>query len=138
MTMLDLSEHVIAVAKENELAVTNLQLQKVMYFAIKEYLSTNGKNKFINDLYNEPFETWQYGPVVPEIYFRFNIFGSTPIRIDGKRNGMYKEFDESIVQLLNKNVFDLVEQSHKQSFWIENQKQKSEKAEYTLDDIARN
>lgn len=135
MTMLNLSDHIVAVAKQNNLPITNLQLQKVMYFVIKDYLSKNGQDEFIKNIYDDPFETWQYGPVVPDLYFRFSIFGSTPMRIEGKYNEEYKVFDSSISKFLTENVFDLVKKSHEQSFWIENQKNKSEKVEYALGDI---
>ena len=35
MNMEKFANHIIAVAKENKLPITNLQLQKIMYFAFK-------------------------------------------------------------------------------------------------------
>ena len=35
MSMRKLADHIIAVAQKNSLPITNLQLQKVMYFVIK-------------------------------------------------------------------------------------------------------
>ena len=43
--------------------VTNLKLQKLLYFAQVEYLKKTGKK-----LFNDEIQAWQYGPVVPNIY----------------------------------------------------------------------
>ncbi|MCT6893602.1 MAG: hypothetical protein M3Z38_05850 [Bombilactobacillus mellifer] len=42
MDMVGFAKHVIAVANDNSNGITNLQLQKIMYFAIKDYLTQNG------------------------------------------------------------------------------------------------
>ncbi len=43
--------------------LTNLKLQKMLYFAQVEHLK-----KFKAPLFDDPIEAWQYGPVVREIY----------------------------------------------------------------------
>ena len=30
-------------------------------------------------LFNEAIEAWQYGPVVPELYHAYKLFGNTPL-----------------------------------------------------------
>jgi uncharacterized phage-associated protein len=54
--------------------VSNMKLQKLLYFAHAMYLATHGK-----PLICEPPEAWQYGPVFPSIYHEFKNFGSRPI-----------------------------------------------------------
>ena len=44
-------------------AMTNLRLQKILYYAQGWSLARNGK-----PLFDEPIEAWQYGPVVPAAY----------------------------------------------------------------------
>jgi uncharacterized phage-associated protein len=134
MSMLELSEHILAVGKQNDLRVTNLQLQKVMYFAIKDYVKIHHKNSFIESVYDEPFETWQYGPVVPELYYDYNLYGSMAIDSEGKYNEQYQVFDKSIIENLKENVFNLVEKSHREAFW-QKYRQQAVRKEYTLDDI---
>ena len=46
--------------------VTNLSLNKLLYFAQGHSLAENGK-----PLFDEPIEAWQYGPVVPSVYHTF-------------------------------------------------------------------
>lgn len=133
MSMLDLSKHILSVGKEK--GVTNLQMQKIMYFAIKDYLNKNGLDKFINEVYDEPFETWQYGPVVPELYYRYSKNGSMAINDKGVYSEDYSSMDASIKKHLNENVFKLVEKSHEESFWQEHQGEAQQRQEYSLKDI---
>lgn len=55
--------------------VTNLRLQKLLYIAQVLSLGLrDGKH-----LFNAEIHAWKYGPVVPEVYRRFKIFGASPI-----------------------------------------------------------
>lgn len=125
MGMAEFAKHVIAVANANSNGITNLQLQKIMYFAIKDYLSKNGlkaKGK-IEAFYNEPFETWDYGPVVPCVYYQYKYYGNMLITDSGTYDSAFQDFDESIKNNLKVNVFDLVEKSHQQPLWRDHQAQ---------------
>jgi uncharacterized phage-associated protein len=51
--------------------VTQMKLQKLVYFAQGYHLA-----KFGTPLLKENFEAWTYGPVVPEIYQDFKLYGS--------------------------------------------------------------
>lgn len=55
-------------------AMTNLRLQKLMYFAQAWCIVRNGQ-----PLFDEPIKAWEYGPVVPPIYKKYRICGSNPI-----------------------------------------------------------
>lgn len=61
-------------AAQDGRAVTNLALQKLLYFAHGHFLVRSGK-----PLVNGSFEAWQYGPVHPAIYHEFKIHGADPI-----------------------------------------------------------
>lgn len=43
--------------------LTNLKLQKILYFAQVEHLK-----QFERPLFDDPIEAWQYGPVVRDVY----------------------------------------------------------------------
>ena len=51
--------------------VTQMKLQKLVYFAQGYHLA-----RFGTSLLKENFEAWTYGPVVPEIYQGFKLYGS--------------------------------------------------------------
>jgi len=65
--------------KEENIDITPLKLQKLVYFLYKRYLQ---KTKEL--LFSERFETWKYGPVVPSIYSEFSSYGNTPIQTFAK------------------------------------------------------
>lgn len=56
-------------------AISNLQLQRILYYIQKWFLQ-NGLIAFDDD-----FEAWQFGPVVPSVYNRYSSFGGMPIRL---------------------------------------------------------
>lgn len=117
MTMLNFANHILAVAYENNLSVSNLQLQKVMYFAMREQ-----KNNYelLSEMYNEPFYIWRYGPVIPKIYRKFRIYGASSIIDKGQKDNNYSIFDESIVKLLNEETSSLITESRKHNYWLLN------------------
>jgi len=57
-------------------SLTNLKLQKILYLAHMVFVGrTEGRL-----LIDEPFEAWDFGPVLPRLYHRVKIFGNEPIR----------------------------------------------------------
>lgn len=59
---------------ENAEYITNLKLNKLMYFADAWSLIL-----FDRPLFNEPILAWKYGPVVPSIYHKYKSMGKKPI-----------------------------------------------------------
>lgn len=61
-------------ADRSGIKVTNLALQKLLYFAHSIYL-IEAKQPLVSG----HFEAWQYGPVHPTAYSAFRMAGSSPI-----------------------------------------------------------
>ncbi|MEK7498189.1 MAG: type II toxin-antitoxin system antitoxin SocA domain-containing protein [Patescibacteria group bacterium] len=61
-------------SKTDENDLTNLKLQKLLYFAQGKYIAEKGKK-----LFGEPIEAWKLGPVVRSIYNTFKHCGPYPI-----------------------------------------------------------
>ena len=118
MTILNFAKHILAIAYENNLSVNNLQLQKVMYFSIREQ---KDNHELLSEIYNEPFYVWRYGPIVPSIYKKYCGYGSRAIIEKGERNNDYSIFDNSIIKLLKEDLFTLVDKSREHKFWQENE-----------------
>lgn len=58
--------------------LSNLKLQKLCYYAQGFHLA------FFNEpLFNEEIEAWAHGPVIPELYHRFKVFGNSSIHSEG-------------------------------------------------------
>ena len=117
MTMLKFANHILAVAYENQLVVNNLQLQKVMYFVMREQ---KDNYDLLSKMYDEPFCVWYYGPIVPSIYKKYCGYGSRTIIEKGERISEYSIFDNSIIKLLKEETFTLVDKSREHKFWQEN------------------
>lgn len=117
MTMLNFANHILAVAYENNLSVSNLQLQKVMYFAIQDQ---KDNHELLSEMYDEPFCIWRYGPTIPSIYRKFRIYGASSIIEKGERDDSYSIFDNSIIKLLNQDLFSLIDESRKHNYWLSN------------------
>lgn len=65
---------ILKLAFEEDVQVTPMKLQKLIYFVYKDFLQTTG-----HKLFNEEFETWKYGPVLSSVYYEFSSFGANPI-----------------------------------------------------------
>lgn len=68
------AESLIKLSQEKQQPVTNLKLQKLLYYAQAWYLVFNGK-----PLFDDPIEAWVHGPVVPEIFRRYKQYQWDPI-----------------------------------------------------------
>lgn len=58
--------------------VTQLKLQKLLYFAQANYLAFTGHR-----LFNEPIQAWEHGPVVNSMYHQYKGYGKQTIAAAG-------------------------------------------------------
>jgi uncharacterized phage-associated protein len=63
-------------AKSDENDLTNLKLQKLLYFAQGEHLLQFGRPLFCDDI-----EAWKLGPVVRAVYSEYKKCGAFPITV---------------------------------------------------------
>ena len=76
--------------------VTQIKLQKLIYFAHGFYLALREK-----PLVHEKIEAWQYGPVIPSVYHRFKKWGNRNIRNVLVDNDANLIIDEEDIEFLN-------------------------------------
>lgn len=121
--MEELINHILHVAGKNSKTVTHMQLHKVAYFTLG-YLIRENHNKKAKDLYSqESFQAWLYGPVLPKVYEKYKKYSSTPILSNGNKSKYLDEaphVNDIILNLINHDVFDLVNISHDHVFWKKN------------------
>lgn len=70
----DVSHYIIRYSNERDYGVSNLKLQKLLYFVQAFFL--------INDhlpCFAEQIEAWDFGPVVPEIFEEYERYGGLDI-----------------------------------------------------------
>ena len=112
---LDLSKYIVSKCIADGHPISNLQLQKILYYVQKEFLK-NDECAFSDDI-----EAWQFGPVVPNVYYHFCGFGAMPISfsngsLDFALDPNDKELIDFIVDTKRMlNPWDMVEETHKKN-----------------------
>ena len=61
---------------ENGEGISNLKLQKLLFYIQKTYYSVHKK-----PLFDDNIEAWQHGPVVPKVYHNFKKYNADHINI---------------------------------------------------------
>lgn len=70
----DIAIYIINYCNERDIEITNLKLQKLLYFLQGGFYLVFDKPCFKEDI-----ECWQYGPVVSSVYSEFRKYGSSSI-----------------------------------------------------------
>ena len=116
---LTVAEHIIGRCNEKGRPISNLKLQKILYFVQAEFLVTTGHVCFREDI-----EAWDFGPVVPIVYHRYKVYGSAtipyfPIKMTCRILADDIEIMDGIIDECAKySASKLVEITHSQAPWI--------------------
>lgn len=99
--------------------ISNLKLQKLLYYSQGCYLALKDR-----PLFDEEIEAWTYGPVVPEIYQTYKKFGN--LGIDTTQMSFNPEIINSDDITILEEVYDefgqfsaskLVKMTHEETPW---------------------
>lgn len=149
--VLDVCRHVINYSNEKDYGISNLKLQKILYFIQAFFLISTSEPCF-----KERIEAWDFGPVVPEAYREYKQFGSCDIpfishvidfNYEDMWNSQIYEYKDNIISDENKiridavvdnfadySATDLVTITHRQAPW-KNAYQRGKNNEITIDAI---
>lgn len=121
---------------QNNCKVTNLQIQKLMYFFEAYYMNIH---EDAEELYPCHFNAWAFGPVAIPLYTEFKKFGNNPIKLTQENIDRGNEIKNEKKKLLD-NIYEafkgvssmtLVELTHmKDSPWDMVWKKNGEKVGY--------
>lgn len=117
---LDVADYIVKYSNENNMPVSNLKLQKLMYFVQAEFLVDVGCPCFLEDI-----EAWDFGPVVPIVYFKYRVYGSANILFFGiNMLDMISYSDKERINVIIRkcarfSASKLVEITHRQTPWLE-------------------
>ena len=101
---MNIAKYIVNKAYSEDYPVSNLQLQKLLYFVQGESIQRLGDTAFPEEL-----EVWSYGPVVRDVYKEFKMYGAKPI---------YCNYSNTIVnEELNSLVDEILEKHGKKSAW---------------------
>ncbi|EGQ8953008.1 SocA family protein [Vibrio parahaemolyticus] len=119
----DVAKYFILLADENDEGISNLKLQKLVYYAQGFYLALNEETLFDADI-----EAWAHGPVVPELYHDYKDFGREAIDSDPRFNphtrlmkGEIEHIEEIFDVFGQFSAWKLRNMTHEESPWIENE-----------------
>jgi uncharacterized phage-associated protein len=75
MNIFDVAKYFLSkVNEEEDVLITHLKLQKLTYYAQAWHLALDGR-----PLFNAEFQAWAHGPVNPELFQQYRVYGYQPI-----------------------------------------------------------
>lgn len=116
--VLDIAKYIIFYCRRRGYLITNLKLQKLLYFIQAEFLVSIGAPCF-----NEEIEAWDFGPVVPEVYHEYKSFGNSNIILsEDDELPFIRETDRNRIKGMvdegaQYSASDLVRITHNQAPW---------------------
>lgn len=75
VTALNVANNVLRKSFNENIDITPMKLQKMIYLIYKQYYKLTNKA-----LFPEKFETWKYGPVIREVYDEFKEYKANAIK----------------------------------------------------------
>lgn len=103
---LHVSNSILKRAFQEKIDITPMKLQKMIYFVYRDYLQETERA-----LFDERFETWKFGPVLPSVYNAFRKYGANSIKefakeLDGKSIRIVDEEKSPIFHRIVDNIWD--------------------------------
>lgn len=103
---------------DHKYQITNLKLQKLLYFLQGQFAKKVNGARLISD----DFFAWQLGPVIPSVYREYSVFSSSQIP---KQNQTYMQIQAKHAQILDAILNDyaklstwtLVKKTHEEDPW---------------------
>ena len=108
---MELSTYFVSKCIKEDCPISNLQLQKILYYIQKAFLDRGDR------AFSDNIEAWQFGPVVPNVYDHYCGYGAMPISFSSIKYDVAKKDKQLIDSIVeSKRVlapWDLVEETHK-------------------------
>ena len=120
-TAMNVASEIVKQYEQKKKPITNLKLQKVLYYVQMQSLQQEGCALFAED-----FQAWRHGPVIPEVYEFFRKYVSGNIDYQDKAvmenriefSDKEEKVIEEIVDLtLSITAWELVEKTHQTKPW---------------------
>lgn len=117
---LDIARYIIERCYTTNKTISNLRLQKILYFIQAEFLVAKKQPCFSDEI-----QAWDFGPVVPNVYYEYRMFGSANIPCIDKSQASHiisskdKSILDNVIDECSKySTSELVEITHNQTPWI--------------------
>ena len=91
---LEVSQYIIDYCREKKYYMSNLKLQKVLYYVQAEFLVTTN-----NPCFKDKIEAWMFGPVVESVYRHYRVYAGGNIAVgNSKQRHHIKRQDMKLIQ----------------------------------------
>jgi uncharacterized phage-associated protein len=87
-------DYFIYVANDTGSFISNLKLQKLVYYAQAWHLGI-----YDTPLFDEDFEAWVHGPVIPGLFRKYKEFGWKPILKEVEKPNFSPELEEFLEEI---------------------------------------
>jgi uncharacterized phage-associated protein len=104
----EIANWVLEYAERQQVSISNMQLNKLVYFAYEHALKKYGRK-----LTNAKIEAWEHGPVFREIYRSFKESGNLPIASRAQKYNPAKDIVEIVVPNIAENDEKILEEALK-------------------------
>lgn len=112
----DAAIYIIGWCLNHGIEITNLKLQKLLYFVQGEYCKAKDTRLISDDFY-----AWELGPVIPRVYVEYSVFASATLPLLKPIDSINVKDPDMIDKILKKYAYDmtwnLVEKSRQQDPW---------------------
>jgi len=110
------AEFMIAFSQEVQEPITNLKLQKLLYYAQGWHLALYGQ-----PLFDDPIQAWPHGPVVPRIYGEYKHWRWNPIADEVASPKLSDHVSEHLKEVMDVygalTAYHLEQLTHKEEPW---------------------
>ncbi len=116
------SDYFIALSNETHNGITNLKLQKLVYYVQAWHLAAFG-----DPVFEEDFQAWVHGPVVPSLYHRYKSATYKPLIEDKEKFSVLESrlpgnlkliLDDVVEEYFGKTAYELERLTHSEDPWI--------------------
>ena len=120
----DVATYIISEYWKRGEIITNLKLQKILYYIQGYAYRFCNMAAFSEDIYK-----WPYGPVVPDVYFRYNHYHASPLQKTTKKDmtsalfylkrdvALFGVIKDVIQASIDYSASDLVNKTHQELPW---------------------
>lgn len=118
----EIADYFIALSNDTENLITNLKLQKLVYYVQAWHLAV-----FKEPVFEDNFEAWVHGPVIPQLYRDYKQFSYNPISEEKEASDtLFSNFSSEIQTILSdvteeyfgRTAYELEQLTHSEDPWI--------------------
>lgn len=117
LTCYKIAYYFIYLANQTGSYISNLKLQKLVYYAQAWHLAIHS-----TPLFEEDFEAWVHGPVIPALHQKYKDFGWKPIIEDVEKPSFSEDIQEFLSEVsevyFGCDAYELERMIHQESPWI--------------------